>query len=257
MTMKYSFLYSLLIVAASFQLSLGAISNTVNTANEEQQRRPNQLRGSSITSEEDGERSLDGSQWRNGYRSGNNNGYYANGQYRNYRNRGYYARYYQRNNYYPRKYYYGAAGEGYYSEENEDADDDINSGSTNAVEEVEERFWEWYQSPPADWTPAQWAWFSGLLSFGVGFLFCCCLGCASLCVETQEKICCCGRRTDYDDSYRSIDREKSQSFMTLNSQASHLSTTGGSTNVSLNTPRSDDDDATYDSIMRMRSAESR
>ena len=233
-----------------------------------------QLRG---TNEED-VRSLSG---------GNNGGgvYYSsrgyNQQYNNYRR-----------NYYPnnQRYYgggrnYGGYGYGsnqnynnnnyqqYYDEDDNEGDNEqndneeyddasANDGSTNddgaysnmIPSDIEEKFWQWYESPPSDWTGAQWAWFSGILSVTVAFMFCCCLGCANLCAEGSS---CCGNKSDFDD-YASIDHDKSGSFMTLNTKVNgDASTMGGSTNVSLNTAESDDDgpddDATYDSIMRLRS----
>lgn len=194
------------------------------------------------------------------YRQWNYNG----GYYRNYSN--------QRNNYMGHRYYggyYGYGGKqykanygnnGYYKntdddnagndDQNQDTDD-ANQGSNEEENEtddlsfsnifssdLEEKFWEWYDSPPSDWTKPEWAWFSGTLVTVVGLIFCCCVGCAKLCTDSQDRAC--SKDQDFDD-YVSIDSAKRGSFMTIDTTGS-----GDGTVVS--------DDRTYDSILRMRSS---
>ncbi len=193
------------------------------------------LRGGSTTEEaSDEDRQLENNnsnsnnsqvrQWMQYYLYGNarKGNYYGNNYYNN-----------QQNNYYNNGNDDQAEEDQEYEEN--DADNDYGNsnddGSSSFIpSEVEEKFWAWYESPPSQWTAAQWAWFSGILFFTVGFMFCCCLGCANVCMEGQERVC----EKDGDD-YTSMDSGKRGSF-----------TTNGSTVI-------DDDDQTYDSIMRMRS----
>ncbi len=186
--------------------------------------------------------------------AGNGGGYYRNGG-------GYYGGwYYKMKN--QKKQYYGddqaddqAADDQANAEEiddqanNEDgeenyyADDGSNNGATSFIpSEIEEEFWRWYESPPSQWTGAEWAWFSGILVVTVGFMFCCCLGCANLCMEGQERACNHEKQDNFDD-YTSLESGKRGSFTTLHTKDS-ASTTGETIQ----------DDATYDSILRMRSS---
>jgi len=182
----------------------------------------------------------------NGNGNGNNARYYR----RKYYNGRYYGRYYNQN----------SNG----SNENENANDDAADANDNEVEtyynetedtgnatdydsdlstwrgyisslesEAELRFYEWYQAPPGEWTTEQWAWFTGMISLTLGLLFCLCMCCSSCC-ESEKEINREDTAYDFDD-YTSIDSRK-QSFMTKSSESTDF-----------------DDNATYDSIMRLRS----
>lgn len=233
------------------------------------------IRGS-VESEEGEERDL-------GYYKGNqaSNGayrnYYSNGA-RNYGYRRYYPRYYgnggnNRNRYYNRqynKYYQGGDEDDGAAQNNDDLaddaaanddgnidddggynpydDDTYNSNSTSWYdgnawvskamsyeEEAERSFWAWYATPPGEWTALQWAWFSGLMVLLVGISFCTCM-CCSNCQEESAAATKTRKQSEYDfDDYTSVDSKRS--FMTSNSSAD----------------TEWDDNATYDSIMRLRS----
>lgn len=192
----------------------------------------------------------------NGNGNGNDNGsgnsnVYGNGNGNGGRN---YRRYYYNNGrYYGRYYNQNSNG----SNENYNAVDDAVDADDNEVEtyynetedtgnattwrgyisslesEAELRFFEWYQAPPGEWTTEQWAWFSGIISLTLGLLFCLCMCCSSCCESEKEKN---REDTAYNfDDYTSIDSRK-QSFVTKSSESTDF-----------------DDNATYDSIMRLRS----
>ena len=176
--------------------------------------------------------------------NGNNNNYYNN--YNNYNN-------------YRRYRYYGNGQGGNGSDVNNDDqveddqveiyDDDADTtdnttnyqntttwrGYISSVEsEMEQNFYNWYESPPGQWTTAQWAWFSGLLTLALGLFVCIFMCCSSCCKDEKERN---RSESTYDfDDYTSMDSRKG-SFMTKDS--------GDSTEF--------DDNATYDSIMRLRS----
>jgi hypothetical protein len=257
-----------LLIAASILFSTKALDTS------QQPQQVNKLRGSdsrSIESIENHERELSNNNSYNynngsGYGSGNNNNArsyvtYGNGGY-GYQNRRYgynrYGGYYvAQQSYYNQNDDANAADNAAddaasNNDDGADADtDDANSSGDDTFSNVipsdlEEKFWQWYESPPSQWTAAQWAWFGGILSVTVGFMFCCCLGCANLCMEGQERAC--NPKPEFDD-YTSIDSDKRGSFMTLNTKPS-ASTNG---DASVNTDNMDDD-ATYDSIMRLRSS---
>lgn len=225
-----------------------------------------QLRGSAATttaSEVEQERQLgNNNQWKqwmqyynsnNNYRNYNNAngynryGYYAAGNRSYYKNKN--QKYYKNNNQYYQQQDDAQADDAGAEEQNEYFDDDASGSDDNSAtsfvpSEIEEKFWQWYESPPSQWTAGQWAWFSGILVMSVGFMFCCCLGCANLCMEGQDRACNSNNNNTKEkfDDYTSLDSGKRGSFMTLQTKESG-STTGDTV----------DDDATYDSIMRMRS----
>lgn len=186
----------------------------------------------------------------------------------------YYRRYYggggsggSGGRYYRRKYYGGRYYGRYYKNSNgsnENAGDDAVDANDNEIEtyynetedtgnatdyefdlstwrgyisslesEAELKFYEWYQAPPGEWTTEQWAWFSGALTLTLGLLFCLCMCCTSCC-ESEKEINREDTAYDFDD-YTSIDSRKG-SFMTKGSESTDF-----------------DDNATYDSIMRLRS----
>ena len=131
--------------------------------------------------------------------------------------------------------------ETYYNETDDtgnatDYDSDFSAwrGYISSLEsEAEVKFYEWYQAPPGEWTTEQWAWFSGILTLTLGLLFCICMCCTSCC-ESEKEVNREGTAYDFDD-YTSIDSRKG-SFMTKGSESTDF-----------------DDNATYDSIMRLRS----
>jgi len=103
-------------------------------------------------------------------------------------------------------------------------------------EMMEQDFYQWYESPPGDWTTSQWAWFGGALTALMSFVFCMCLCCGSNAEEKKEKR---RKESEYDfDDYTSMDSSvrKGSSFVTKESDSTEF-----------------DDNATYDSIMRLRS----
>lgn len=193
--------------------------------------------------------------------------YYANRRYRYYwtpyygnnnsnNKKMYYRRYYNRNKYYNNNKYYNKNK--YYGDDgaNDDATDDaeamedeiiyyddmVDLNSTDWVStmknyeaQAEESFFNWYRTPPGEWSSEQWAWFSGLMLLFVGVSFCACSCCCSS-SSTDESAK--ERKTPlYDlDDYTSVG-SRNGSFMTSNSSAS----------------TEWDDNATYDSIMRLRS----
>jgi hypothetical protein len=174
-----------------------------------------------------------------GYKNGNNNNNNNNNNYNNNRNnnnnnRRYYNRYYRQ------------GGNGWNDTSTDDDqvqtnDDDAANVTDNnssswfsAMEsEVEQNFYSWYESPPGEWTTSQWAWFSGLLILTLGLVYSMCMCCISCCKGEKER-----SRNDSSqdfDEYTSIDSRKG-SFMTKESESTDF-----------------DDNATYDSIMRLRS----
>ena len=200
-------------------------------------------------------------QWMQYYNSNNNYRSYNQGNGNN-RGYGYYAakRYYynqsnkNQNEYYQsNNQYYGyqqddaQVDDAGAEDQNENTDDasgsDDNNASTFIPSEIEEKFWQWYESPPSQWTAGQWAWFSGILVVTIGFMFCCCLGCANLCMEGQDRACNNKNTKGNFDDYTSLDSAKRGSFMTLETKDS-----GSATGDTVN------DDASYDTIMRMRSS---
>jgi hypothetical protein len=171
--------------------------------------------------------------YKNGNNNNNNNNNYNNNRNNNNNNRRYYNRYYRQ------------GGNGWNDTSTDDDqvqtdDDDANVTDSNnsswfsAMEsEVEQNFYSWYESPPGEWTTAQWAWFSGLLILTFGLVYSMCMCCISCCKGEKER-----SRNDSSqdfDEYTSIDSRKG-SFMTKESESTDF-----------------DDNATYDSIMRLRS----
>mmetsp|Transcript_15127 Transcript_15127/g.18433 ORF Transcript_15127/g.18433 Transcript_15127/m.18433 type:complete len:248 (+) Transcript_15127:291-1034(+) len=139
--------------------------------------------------------------------------------------------------------------------ENEDNNQDIDgSGNSTGYQpsEWEEQFWEWYDSPPAEWTNIEWAWVSGAVSIGIAFLFCCCMGCVKVTQDTHDRAC--GDKYNAEkyynfDDYTSVDdsTKGSKSWVTLNTKNKNGQDGDTDDDGTIN------DDATYDSIMRMRS----
>ena len=107
----------------------------------------------------------------------------------------------------------------------DDTDDQYYASSNvivRAEKMAEEKFWELYKNPPSDWNSSQWGFFGGLIASLIGYLIFCYICCK----------CCCGRNREgkeYMDDY----------------------TSAASTHTSFQ------DDMTYDSIMRLRSKESK
>jgi hypothetical protein len=246
-----------LVLVVSTMLSVQASPDSIQSTTKTQQ--VSKLRGSDANDE----RSLDNNnnnnaynQWRYNQNGGGYNQNYGQNNYMGNRNYAY-------GNYYMRQYYKPYYGKYYNKQEeeansqdgnNNDEGDDASASTDDTYNsivptELEEKFWQWYESPPSDWTSAQWAWFSGILVVTVGFMFCCCLGCANLCMEGSDRAF---NKKEYDDYH--LDRDKSGSFMTLNTKGSDGYTAGGDSAGSVNTAESGDDDATYDSIMRLRSS---
>lgn len=114
---------------------------------------------------------------------------------------------------------------------------DGNAWVTKAMsyeEEAEANFWAWYATPPGEWTAVQWAWFSGLMVLLIGISFCLCMCCSNF--QEDPAVAKTRKQSEYDfDDYTSVDSKRS--FMTSNSSAD----------------TEWDDNATYDSIMRLRS----
>ncbi len=182
-------------------------------------------------------------------------GYYGNGNgnknmyYRRYYNRN---KYYNKNKYYQKNKYYG--DDGATDDATDDAaeeamedeiiyyDDMVDLNSTDWVStlkdyeaQAEESFFNWYRTPPGEWSSEQWAWFSGLMLLFVGVSFCACSCCCSS--STPDESAKERKAPLYDlDDYTSVG-SRNGSFMTSNSSAS----------------TEWDDNATYDSIMRLRS----
>jgi len=97
---------------------------------------------------------------------------------------------------------------------------------------AEEQFWQLYSNPPSDWTANQWGFFSGFMTFSVAMLLCLCVSCT----------CCCGKKeTEPQEQY--------------NNEFGYSDYTSVNKPKSKTNPvyESDDDDTTYDSIMRLRS----
>ena len=196
----------------------------------------------------------------NNNNSNNQGGNYRNNNSRNYMNYYWYPRYYYGGGYYAHRSYANQQQAYYDDIAGDDGAANDDAAAYNATEsngddmfasvtaDIEEKFWQWYQSPPSDWTAGQWAWFSGILVSSVLFMCCCCVGCASLCAQGKDKAC---NPTEIDD-YTSIGGTSNQrgSFMTLNTKRSGASSPGGSSTAETIV----DDDATYDTILRMRSS---
>ena len=265
---KLCFLHGLLFLFAITFLIQSSTVQSLKLEKNSKLRGGNSIKSPSIATVEE-ERTLKN----NNQNNKNNQDYYR--QWVNYNNNGggYYRNYNQRNNYMGHRYYgryYGYVAQqnkmnyaknGYYNnggygnagDENEEglnndtddgtddksSTDDLNFSSL-IPSDFEEKFWEWYESPPSEWTGPQWAWFSGTLLTLIGLMFCCCVGCANLCSKSQDHTCTSGQDQDYDD-YVSLDNEKRGSFMTLDTKGSADNTVS-------------DDDQTYDSIIRMRSS---
>lgn len=111
-------------------------------------------------------------------------------------------------------------------------------GTISSVEEqVRDEFRTWYYTPPGEWTTEEWALLGGISALILGSVFCICMCCCrpSSGFDGAEKT---RRASTYDfDDYTSIDSRKGSSKGSSASDSSIDS----------------DGNATYDSIMRLRS----
>lgn len=215
------------------------------------------------------ERSLNNNQSKsnnNQSSTANQRKYKSNNYYHNYNNNHatyYGGKYYARNHYSQNHRYYRSYG-GYYAQQSNNDNngsnyyndyytdtDDKNDEFTNPFKDnsilrvipdsMVENVMQFYQSSPSEWTGVQWAWFSGSLVTLVLLLLCCCMGCASLCLDGQSRAVRTKDTSHYDD-YTSMDGNNVGSFGT-----------GMSTAIAT-VNDSGDDDSSYDSIMRLRSS---
>ncbi len=108
---------------------------------------------------------------------------------------------------------------------------DWKSRVSYAETHVKEELVRWYYTPPGEWTSEEWALSGGLAALVLGTVFCICMCCCRPSDELPERK---RRNSTYDfDDYTSLDSRK-------------VSSSSGSSTES-------DDNATYDSIMRLRS----
>ena len=223
------------------------------------------------TSGTDERRNLGNNSYNGYYNGGNGYGYYGQKQRGKYVYNGsaqsYYVTYYPRNRQYNsnRRFYYpngnrnrnGDDNYGYNDDNTAsttyyDNDDDGNNNGDDGNETVYSDDWKgtitkyekeaeksirkWYETSPNDWTTGQWLWFGGAMFGLLGFVLCA-FNCCRCCSNNSKDVGRSGRGVEYDhDDYTSIDSRKS-SFLSKD----------GSESTDF------DDNATYDSIMRLRS----
>jgi len=113
-----------------------------------------------------------------------------------------------------------------------DADDSLSGKWSNYEKEAEEQLYEFYQTPPGDWTSAEWGFVLGTVALVFGLIAClfkCCC-------------CCCGRKNQQPLN----NKDSFDGYVTMDSKKSGLlESESESTDV--------DDDSTYDPVMRLRS----
>jgi hypothetical protein len=204
--------------------------------------------GSSVQQNEDRDLGYYGYANQHYYGGGGGKHYYGGGRHYYGGGRRYY-RYYKKR-YYNQKEYYGSGGKNAVEDVDEytteSTDDLLDSSGENYYNETtwrakisalesqaEESVFELYQTSPGEWTLEQWLLVSGILALTLGMVVCTCCCCSSCCGRGDKK----GRKqSEYDfDDYTSIDSRKG-SFMTKGSESTDF-----------------DDNATYDTIMRLRS----
>lgn len=182
------------------------------------------------------------------YGGGGGKRYYGGGRHYYGGGRRYY-RYYKKR-YYNHRDYYGSDGsnaaddvEDYGTEITDDLQESYGTSNYNATSwrgkisaleaQAEESVYKLYESSPGQWTSGQWILVSAVLAVTLGMVICACFCCSSCCGRGEKKSRK-GREYDFDD-YTSIDSRRG-SFMTKGSESTDF-----------------DDNATYDTIMRLRS----
>ncbi len=112
-------------------------------------------------------------------------------------------------------------------------DDSLSAKISNYEKQAEETFSEWYQTPPGEWSGAEW----GLLVTTI-FATCAVLACLYNCF----RCCCCGSR-------KSVDHNNFDGYVGMSTKSSGLLSSRSESTCGTDV----DDDATFDQVMRLRS----